>query len=219
MPLSLAFFKIKSTTLDSTAVVDDNVYFIHSLTHRVDSTLELLQEAIPTFENNEFLRKSLLDLKKLFERIEDLLQLCLPKDNEGQKRISKTVKNAAHIAKRVLFSEQNLKTLKEYSEMLDRIKQDFSGHMQLAAKQQANRVEDVLQAMRLTLDTRTDPLLKLAKRHLNGNVIEEELVELQESLGSGSFGMVMAGKYYGKPVAIKRALKGFLSADEREAFR
>eukprot|EP00903_Cladosiphon_okamuranus_P015570 g14375.t1 len=125
---------------------------------RVQSTLDLIEEAVPTFENNASLRKSLLDLKKLFEDIQDLLQLCLPQ--------------------------------------------------QLTSK-----------VKRITLDKGTDPSLKLAKRHLKGNVIDEELVELEESLGSGSFGVVMAGEYYGKPVAIKRARGSVHSADDRERFR
>ena len=198
---------------------------------RVQSTLDLMQEAVPTFENNASLRKSLLDLKKLFEDIEDLLQLCLPQ------QLTSTLKRATHSAKRVYFSKQNLKTLQDYSSRLDRITHDFSGPMQLIAKQQANRMEqqnklavdrmeeqnklvmDALRALQITQDEGADPSLKLAKRQLRGNVIDDELVEFEESLGSGTFGVVMAGEYYGKPVAIKRALSSVHSADDRERFR
>eukprot|EP00903_Cladosiphon_okamuranus_P014546 g13493.t1 len=187
---------------------------------RIQSTLDLVEEAVPTFENDASLRKSLLYLKKLFEDVEDLLDLCVPQQPTSP------LGQAVHVTKRVYFSEQNLKTLKEYSARLDRITLDFNGRMQLLAKQQANRMEeqtrlaaDALLAMQITQDKGTDPSLKLAKRQLRGNVIDDELVEFQESLGSGSFGVVMAGTYYGKPVAIKRALSSVHSADDRERFR
>ena len=175
---------------------------------------------MPAFENDASLRKTLLDLKKLFEEIVDLLQLCLPQ------QLTSRFKRATHGAKRIFFSKQNLKTLKEYSNRLDRITLDFSGPMHLVAKQQANRMEeqnklavDALRAIQITLDKGTDPSLKLAKRQLRGSVIDEELVEFEESLGSGTFGVVMAGEYYGKPVAIKRALSSVHSAEDREVFR
>ncbi|CAM9359379.1 unnamed protein product, partial [Ectocarpus fasciculatus] len=177
-----------------------------------------MREAVPTFENNAFLRKSLLEVKTLFERIDDLLQLCLPQEQQHDET-SSTLRNAAHTAKRVYFSEQNLKTLKEYSDKLDSIALDFSGPMQVVAKQQANRMEEALLAIQITLDKGTDPSLKLMKRLVKGNVVDEELEELDETLGSGSFGLVMAGRYYGKPVAIKRALSSVFSAEDRETFR
>lgn len=132
--------------------------------------------------------------------------------------------------KRVLSSGQNRKILLEYSDKLDRIRQDMQEAMQLVVvtkqkanheegEQQMNRIEDALLALKISKDTRTDPAVQLAKRQLKGNVIYNELVELEESLGSGSFGVVMEGTYYGKPVAIKRALNPLFSAQERENFR
>lgn len=185
---------------------------------RVHSKLELMREVVPTFENNGFLRKSLYEVKTIFERIDDLLQLCLPHEQQ-QDETSSTLQNAARTAKRVYFSEQSLKTLKEYSDKLDSITLDFNGPMQLVAKQQANRMEEALLAIQITLDKGTDPSLKLMKRLVKGNVVDDELEELDESLGSGSFGVVMAGRYYGKPVAIKRALSAVFSAEDREKFR
>ena len=70
----------------------------------------------------------------------------------------------------------------------------------LAAKLRQNRMEDHF------------------KRQLEGNLVESELVEF-ECIGAGSFGKVMTGEYYGRPVAIKRAANSCLSADERESFR
>ncbi|CBN78459.1 ATP binding protein [Ectocarpus siliculosus] len=172
-----------------------------------------MREAVPTFENNAFIRKILLEVKTLFERMDDLVQLCLPQEQQHDET-SSTLRNAARTAKRVYFSEQNLKILKEYSDKLDSIKLDLSVRMQVVAKQQANRMEAFL-----TQDKGTDPSLKLMKRLMKGNVVDEELEELDETLGCGSFGVVMAGRYYGKPVAIKRALSSVFSAEDRERFR
>lgn len=188
---------------------------------RVESTLDLMQQAVPVFEDNVFLRRSLVELTDLYESIHRLLQLCVPaqRKQQQQQQISSTLKNAMQIARRFCFSDQNLQTLKGYTEKLDRIALHFSGPMQLVANKQANRMEETMLAMQITLDERSDPSLKLAKRWLKGNVIDSELVELNESLGRGSFGVVMAGMYYGQPVAIKRALNSVMSAEDRESFR
>ena len=138
---------------------------------------------------------------------------------EWEECLAWAVSNKPSLKQLRFCSQQNLKTLRQYAAKLDRITQDFNGPMLLVSKKQANRVEEMVQALRLTLDARDDPLLKLAKRQLDGRVIEEELIEFEEWLGSGSFGVVKAGEYYGRPVAIKRALRGGISDDEREAFR
>eukprot|EP00752_Nemacystus_decipiens_P002586 g2420.t2 len=202
------------------------------LAARVSSALELLQEAVPAFEDDASFRIMLVQLKNLFEDIDDLLSLCLPPPPT-----SSVVRNVARHAKRVFFSEQHLQALKDFSSKLDSFLLDLSGNMHLVTKQQQNRMEqqqgrmeaqnnrlagqlaDGLRAIQITLAEGTEPSLKLAKRHLKGNLIEEELVESEEYLGSGSFGKVMAGEYYGKPVAIKRALKEVLSPEDRESFR
>ncbi|CAN0203677.1 unnamed protein product [Ectocarpus sp. 12 AP-2014] len=177
-----------------------------------------MPKAVPTFENNAFLRKSLLEFKRTFEGIDDVLQLCLPQEQQYHET-SSTLRNAAHTAKRLHLSEQNLKTLKEYSDKLDSIMLDFNGQMQVVTKQQANRTEEVVRDIQITLGKGTDPSLKLMKRLMKGNVVDEELEELDETLGSGSFGVVMAGRHYGKPVAIKRALSSVFSAEDRERIR
>lgn len=194
------------------------------MTHarRVQSTLDLLQKAVPAFENDASLRKELVKLKRMLEDIGGLLSMCLPPPPALS-----TLRKVASNATRFAFSEQQLKAIKHHSSTLDRFRLDLNGAMQLVAKQQQNRIEDqinhrvtdALLAIQITLQDTKDPSLKLYKRQLKGNLIEKELVEFEESLGSGSFGKVMAGEYYGKPVAIKRALKEVLNAEDRESFR
>lgn len=45
---------------------------------------------------------------------------------------------------------------------------------------------------------------------LQGQIVEDRLVESDEVLGEGSFGIVRAGTYFGKKVAIKRATQARL---------
>lgn len=191
---------------------------------RARSTIETLEEAVHTIEDNKRLHKTLLDLRKLFEAISVMLYKCLPKQSSSL--LGKVKRNA----QRMLSSGPNLKILLDYSNKLDRIKQDVQEVMQLfvVTRQKANRREDeeqlrqitdALRVLKISKDTRGDPALQLAKRQLKGTVIYEELKELDESLGSGSFGVVMEGTYYGKPVAIKRALNPLFSAQEKENFR
>lgn len=191
---------------------------------RAQSAIDTLEEAIETIGDNQRLHKNLLDLKQLFEVTDDMLQKCNPKHSPSV--LGKMKRNA----NRLLFSAQHRKTLLECCDKLGQMKQDIQEVMQLVVVtkqkaihdedgQQMNRIENALLALKISKDTRTDPALQLAKRQLKGNVIYEELVELEEALGSGSFGVVMEATYYGKPVALKRALNPLFGAQERETFR
>lgn len=164
------------------------------------------------FDGNEDLSKRLLDLRHLFEHIEDTLKRCLPEH---------TSSSLTQTARRYVFSSANRKILSGYSGKLTRIAQDLVGPMLLVSKQQGDRIEDALVALTVekSEDENPDPLLKLAKRQLRGKVIYEELKEEGTSLGSGSFGVVEAGTYYGRPVAIKKALGILHNPTDRESFR
>lgn len=178
---------------------------------RVQSTLDRIEEAAPTLENSALLRKILLELKTRFEGIDDLLQLCVPKDKRHQKQQRKAS---------LKFTEpENTQTLKDLVEELDRIVAAFLGSLQSAASRRGIRLEDALLAIQITRQTGTDPSLKGAKRLIKGDVVGSQLVEVDDPLGRGSFGVVTAGTYYGKPVAVKRALFGALSARDRELLR
>ena len=192
---------------------------------RAQSAIDTLEEVIETVADNQRLHKNLLDLKKLFEATDDMLQKCLPKPSSAS-LLGKVKRNA----RRFLFSAQNRKILLEYCDRLSHMKQDIQEGMQAVVierqkaiheedEQQMNRIENHLRALKISRDTSADPALQLAKRQLKGNVIYEELVELEESLGSGSFGVVMEATYYGRPVALKRALNPLFGAQERENFR
>jgi len=177
---------------------------------RVQSTIDLMEEAAPTFENSALLRNTLLEVKQLFECIDDLLQVCLPKAQQYRQQRGA----------RLRFKKQeNLQTLKDFTGRLDRIVGIFLGPLQSPAYQHSNRLEDALLAIQLTRQAGTYPSLERAKHLVKGEVIDELLVELRTSLGRGSFGVVMAGTYCGHPVAIKRALFGALTAKDKEIFR
>ena len=162
------------------------------------------------FEDNALLRRALLELKTLFESIDDLLQPCFPKAHQQQQQS----------ASRTLQSPELLQTAKDVTAKLDRVVLFLGRRVQSAANHQSKHlVENAVLAIRLARYTGTNPSLKLAKRRVRGDVIGCELVEVGDSLGRGSLGVVMAGKYYGRPVAIKRALNSVMSAGDREKFR
>lgn len=187
---------------------------------RAKTTIDLLEEGTTTFEDNAHLRRNLLELKTLFEEIADVLQQCIP----GSSSLSKT-------ARRVFFSQANRNALAEQSVKLERMRLKISERKALVAKEQANRIEQSvaeqgnqgnrieqsLLAIALTKDAR--PQYRLAKRLVKGKVIADKLVQDGEELGTGSFGVVVAGHYYGRPVAIKKALGMVCSEEDRENFR
>lgn len=189
------------------------------------STITTVEKALATIGHDEDLLKILLDLKTLSENIQTVLQRCQPMQSTSA---FKTVK---HNASRVFKSSNNRKDLTKYSTKLTEMKQDISGTMEfvLATKQkvyhdedgqQLNRIEDKLGlALKISQGTGSDPAVKLAQRQLKGNVIYQELEELDDVLGRGSFGVVKAGTYYGRPVAIKKALDSLYGPEDRENFR
>lgn len=174
---------------------------------RAQSTITLLEDAAPDFEDNANLRKHLLNLRRLFEDIKDTLLVFLPKHTTS-------LPNGAG---RFALSAESRKTLGEQLDKLDHIGREMLPPMLLQSEGEGNHTEDAVKAMRVSKDS--DPALELAKSLLEGKVNYEELIELDESLGSGSFGVVKAGTYYGKPVAIKRAICIMHSPEDRETFR
>lgn len=163
-------------------------------------------EGTKTFEDNADLRRHLLELKTLFEEITDVLQQCSP----GSSSLFKT-------GRRVFITEANRKALAEQSVKLEGISLTIAERKTLIAKEQTNRIEQSVLAIKLTEDER--PEYRLAKRLVKGKVIADKLVQDGEQLGTGSFGVVVAGRYYGKPVAIKKALGMVCSEEDRENFR
>ena len=163
------------------------------------------------FENNAPLRKTLLELKALFEGVDDLLRLSLSNAQQQQQE--------QHKASLKFRNSQSLQALKDLSNELDWIARFFGQPTRSPAKLHPTRLGSALVAIRMSRYTGTVPSLKKPMRWIRGDVIEDELVELDISLGRGSFGVVMAGKYFGKRVAIKRASFGALSAEDKENFR
>lgn len=178
------------------------------LHRRAQATVNLLEEGItPFFEDDAHLRRHLLELKALFEEIADVLQQCVP----GSSSLSKA-------AKRVFLATANRKALADKSVKLERIRRTITEREMLVAKKQVNRIEKIALAIAVAGDAR--PENRLAKRLVKGKVIAEELEQKDgELLGTGSFGVVVAGRYYGKPVAIKKALSMVCSEEDRENFR
>jgi len=183
---------------------------------RVAATVHRVEQAVPVFENDVSFRRLLLKLKALFEEIDSLLSLCLPPPG---------IPDVSRLARQVYFSTSNLQALENSSRKLDSFTIDWNSAMHVIAKKQQNRMEQgqeaILAALAICITQKSseDPSMKLMKRQLKGNLIEEELKESEEPLGSGSFGKVMAGTYYGKKVAIKKALREVMSSEERESFK
>lgn len=185
----------------------ENMFALSScLNSRAQATVDLLEEGITPFEDDAHLRRHLLELKTLFEEIADVVQQCVPDSSS----LSKT-------ARRVFWSTANRKALAKKSTELERIRRTIAEREMLVAKKQVNRIEKNVLAI---VADNTHPKNRLAKRLMEGKVIAEELEQNDgELLGTGSFGVVVAGRYYGRPVAIKKALSTACSEEDRENFR
>lgn len=176
---------------------------------RMEATLLTVDKVAHTLnDSNEAVCHSLRELKKLIVTIEDLVEKSLRSES------SSAVKRNAKNMKRAFFSGSRLKEVENAVDKLGKIKADMTFYM--VANQQPSK--DVLLALEISQTVGPDRALKLVKRRLEGKVIFDELEEEDDVLGAGSFGVVKAGKYYGKPVAIKKALSNQYGREDRAMF-
>lgn len=156
---------------------------------------------------------SLRELRSLIITITNLV------DSSIRSEARSTVKRNASNIKRALFSGSRLKEATDAEKKLDTIVSDLTFAMVTVARHQPSEArhqpsDDVQLAIQLAKIAGSSKLLKVVKRRLEGNVIFDELVEEDDILGTGSFGIVKAGKYYRKPVAIKKALSNVFGSQQ-----